>query len=182
MKYFTIVLLLLCLGNSDVAMSQQVPSFFLKVPNGRMTGNGQLDYYLDYWADRSIWQQVPRCNVSAMSIFRFVLTKKATIDSVLVSGNLPPVLVDYYVKRIKESAPGWKPAIQNGKPVDSKMILPVFYETYVLEDCPSNPTGKYQPSVRGTAYLLTDFFKSGQMIIPTNGGYMIRPVITETMQ
>lgn len=112
-----------------------------------------------------------------------MVTRKATIDTVLFTGNLPIEVASQWKKVIKESALGWKPAVQNGRPVDTPMIFPFFFDTSSMaENCPNYPKDGRLVYYSWLSDMLLALFKDGQEMIPAKNGYLIRPVLVESMR
>lgn len=177
--------MLLCLASSTAALSQQAPTFFLKVPNDNRAKNGLLSFYLDYLSIRYVSRNFKACTPSSMGIFRFVVTRKATIDSVYFSGSMPVEAINDWKRVIKESAVGWKPATRNGKPIDTPMVFCFYYKEMYTEEgeCPNYPKGgRLPPSFSLYFDLLLDLFKDGQEMIPAKNGYLIRPAMVSDIR
>jgi len=178
-----ILVVFFCLVCTSGALSQQAPTFFLKVPNDNRPPNGRLSFYLDYLAHRYVSRHLRSCTPSSMGIFRFVVTKRATIDSVFFSGSMSVDMADEWKKAIKTSAVGWQPATRDGKPIDTPVTFCFFYENQITQEhCPNYPKDGRMPTFSLYSDLLFDLFKDGQELIPTKGGYMIRPNIVVSMQ
>lgn len=174
-----ILTILLCLAGSTAVIAQKAPAFFLKIPNDNRPNNGPLGFYLEYRFFQYALRPMQECMPSSMGFFRFVVTKKATIDTVLISGNMPTATAAGCVRLIEESAAGWKPTVQNGKPVDTPMVACFFYEKkYTEEGCLTARGG----SVSWYADFLLDLFKDGQEMIPAKNGYLIRPIVIESVR
>ncbi len=56
----------------------------------------------------------------------FTVTKKGKVKDAKVIRGLEPIL-DEEAVRVISSSPEWEPAIENGKPEDSKMVIPVQF-------------------------------------------------------
>lgn len=57
----------------------------------------------------------------------FTVTKKGKVKEAKVIRGLEPVL-DAEAVRIISSSPNWEPAIENGKPADRNMVIPVEFK------------------------------------------------------
>ena len=57
---------------------------------------------------------------------RFVILADGVVDSVAVQRGIHPLL-DAEAIRVVENMPRWQPALQNGKPVAARQLLPVTF-------------------------------------------------------
>jgi protein TonB len=65
--------------------------------------------------------------VSGNVLVNFVVTTQGTIDSVTVAQSVREDL-DAEAMRVIRNMPAWKPATQNGKPVNTRLSLPIRFQ------------------------------------------------------
>lgn len=82
----------------------------------------------DYFAKNLIYpQEALKDSIQGVSTVSFVIHKDGSHAKVEVVNSLGPAF-DKEIARLVENMPEWKPALLNGKPVPSKISLPITFQ------------------------------------------------------
>ncbi len=82
----------------------------------------------EYFASKLIYpQEALKDSIQGVSTVSFIINKDGTPGKIEVVNSLGPAF-DKEIARLIESMPGWKPALLNGKPVASKISLPITFQ------------------------------------------------------
>jgi TonB family protein len=82
----------------------------------------------DYFSENLIYpQEALKDSIQGVSTVSFIINKDGSPAKVEVVNSLGPAF-DKEISRLIESMPEWKPALLNGKPVPSKISLPITFQ------------------------------------------------------
>jgi TonB family protein len=82
----------------------------------------------DYFAKNLIYpQEALKDSIQGVSTVSFIINKDGSHTKVEVVNSLGPAF-DKEIARLVENMPEWKPALLNGKPVPSKISLPITFQ------------------------------------------------------
>jgi TonB family protein len=87
----------------------------------------------DYFAKNLIYpKEALKDSIQGVSTVSFIINKDGRPAKVQVTNSLGPAF-DKEIARLIESMPEWKPALLNGKPVPSKISLPITFQVQKVE-------------------------------------------------
>jgi TonB family protein len=87
----------------------------------------------DYFAKNLVYpKEAMKDSIQGVSTVSFIINKDGRPAKIQVVNSLGPAF-DKEIARLIESMPEWKPALLNGKPVPSKISLPVTFQLQKVE-------------------------------------------------
>ena len=120
--------------------------------------------------DNSINQKLETCQ-AGMGIFSFYVTKKGVVDIVNFEGNLPKEIISMIKKNILNTNGRWSPELREGKPVESKPFILIYYAT--VKDCSTIATTQRNQFNMGFTLEKAINTKNDRNIVELENGYLL---------
>lgn len=115
----------LCFSQQNTSSSDMVPFDELDTDPSFIGGETAM---LKFLSDNLIYPETAKINnIKGRVIVEFVVDKNGNISSPKVLRTLNNIL-DAEAVRVVSKMPKWKPGTKDGKPVSTKMVLPIKFE------------------------------------------------------